>query len=119
MQEVYWGRGVGRVKGCVEWGHERSRQTDRENRETEKNRDKKGKKQERQRQGKQKSELCLAGTFKGYIRPMADGGTAPGDRQVMTSMPRWQRQTAAPARPYRTQGCHRLSHLTMWKHPCP
>lgn len=31
VQEVYWGRerGSEKEKGCVEWGHEQGRQTDR------------------------------------------------------------------------------------------
>ena len=49
-------------------------------------RDRKEQRQERRETreteaGEAKSERCLAGTFKGYIRPIADGGKAPGDRR--------------------------------------
>ena len=63
---------------CQSGDRQTSRQTEQ--------RDRKEQRQERRETreteaGEAKSEQCLAGTFKGYIRPIADGGKAPGDRR--------------------------------------
>lgn len=69
---------------------EADRQTDEKPEEEE--RQGKSKRQERQEKQKkrQESELCLAGTFKGYTCCIADGGKTPGHRS-------WRNLTALTA----------------------
>lgn len=109
VQEVYWGRGGREWKnekpvGVGTWERQADRQTEQ--------------RQEWQENQEKQEWAVLARTFKGRTCHIAVGGNAPGDRWWCNCfcgrgrLLLWQ----VPVEP---RGCHRLSHLTMWKHPCP
>lgn len=74
-----WG-GSGEPKAVSEWGHERGRQTDRQNMEETGRREARERNKRGKRSKRLESELCLVAALKGCTCHTADGGKAPGDR---------------------------------------